>query len=154
MSEDLEQEQQTDADLRAAAFADEDAGREVVVHNGKRYAVRAPTVEEQRSATLASQRPVKQDGKPLKVNGRQVYEVDAWEQGVRLLIACTSNPDTGKALFSREDLPALMKRSSGKGSLLAVLTRALKDVMTVEDEAVENEAGNSEGDQTATPSSP
>lgn len=155
MSEELEQQEQTDADLRAAAFADETDDREVVIHKGKRYEVRAPSVEQQKNATLASHKPVKgPDGKPLRQNGRVVTEVDAWEQSMRIIALCTYNPSTGNPIFTRHDLPGLLKKSAGKSSLLTALSKALKNVTTVEEEAVENEAGNSEGDPTATPSSP
>lgn len=157
MSEELgqENEQQSDAALRSAAFADEMDDREIVVHKGHRYEVRAPTIEQQKAATLASRKAVKRpDGKPLVQNGRTVTEVDSWEQSMRILVACTYNPSTGNPVFTRADLDGLVKKSAGKNSLLAALTKALKNVTTVEEEAVEAEAGNSDGDPTATPSTP
>lgn len=99
--------QQSDDDLRSYIL---DAGKrvqpEIVEVDGKRYAVRAPTATENDEATEHAGITFDQATGQTRIKSPS-------KMNIALAIACVSNPDTGKPLFSVGDFAALCKLPAG-----------------------------------------
>lgn len=123
----MEDTEKTQRDEYRAAALKEDGDVELVEHNGRTYEVRAPTIDESRRAR-------KKETKKEKTREGVVEETDGFRVTVRLMVACTFIPGTEVRVFEEQDLDALMKRRTGKGSLVGKLLGAIKRLEEIPDE--------------------
>lgn len=121
---------------RELSLSDEsDIREEVVEHKGARYRVLPLSPEDQRVARKWAS--IKgEDGKPV---------VDDITHGIAMVMLGTFDPDSGRPMYQRSDLLALMRKRGT--TLLAKLIKASGRVNAVE--SIEDAKGNSEGGPTA-----
>jgi len=147
----MSNEQESNFDkARELALSDESGARDEVVEHetpkGKaRYLVRPLSLADQETA--AAWATIRKPGP----NGKgEVKEVSDYARGAAMAILGTFDPDSGKPMFTKADLPAFMKKRDH--SLTSKLMKAAGRVNAVE--SVEEAAGNSEGAPAASSSTP
>ena len=128
---------------RQTAFSNK-GKREKVEHEGVVYEVCALSPKAIRDAEEASQKVVKENGKPARDGDNRILtKTDRVEMTARLLIAATYvQGEKGlERVFDVADLASLMDAPAYPGSLYAKLSVAFAKLQEVE---VEEEKGNSE----------
>lgn len=128
---------------REIALSDESGEKsEVVEHKGARYLVRPLSLADQETADAWA--TIRKPGPK-----GEVKEVNPYSRGAAMAILGTFDPDSGKALFTKADLPVFMKKRDH--SLFSLLIKAAGRVNAVE--SVEEAKGNSDSDPTGESSS-
>lgn len=89
--------------LRDAAFNADEVALVEFEHRGQRYAIKPPTLLQQKQAKLAA---------------KTKEGTDETLMGILLLVSCILNPETSAPVFQRADVDALMQQPSTPNSFL------------------------------------